>query len=49
MRRARLGRDLGAGFGLDVGYRYARTLREETGGRGTAHAVLLRLGCGGGF
>lgn len=44
-----LGRDLGAGFGLDVGYQYARYVREETGTLGTAHAVLLRLGYRGGF
>jgi hypothetical protein len=46
---ASVGRDLGAGFGVDVGYQYARQAREETGGLGTAHAVLLRLGYSGGF
>jgi len=44
-----LGRDLGAGFGLDVGYQHARYAREEAGRLGTAHAVLVRLGYSGGF
>lgn len=42
-----VGRDLGAGFVLDVGYQYGRSLREETGRLGTGHAVLLRLGYSG--
>lgn len=46
---ASVGRDLGAGFGLDVGYQYGRYAREETGRLGTSHAVLLRLGYSGGL
>jgi hypothetical protein len=41
---ASVGRELGRGFGLDVGYQYGRYAREETGGLGTSHAVLVRLG-----
>lgn len=41
---ASVGRDLGHGFGLDVGYQYARYAREDAGGLGTAHSILLRLG-----
>jgi hypothetical protein len=44
-----VGRDLGGGFALDVGYQYGRSVREETGRLGTGHAVLLRLGYSGGF
>ncbi len=39
-----VGRDLGHGFGLDVGYQYGRYAREEAGGLGTSHALLVRLG-----
>lgn len=39
-----VGRDLGRGFGIDAGYQYARYAREETGGLGTSHAILFRLG-----
>jgi hypothetical protein len=39
-----VGHDLGGGFGLDVGYQYGRYAREETGGLGTSHALLFRLG-----
>jgi hypothetical protein len=38
------GRELGAGFGLDVGYQYGRYAREEGGGLGTSHSILVRLG-----
>ncbi|MBX9593939.1 MAG: hypothetical protein K2X46_06225 [Roseomonas sp.] len=41
---ASIGRDIAANVSLDVGYQYARYAREEAGGLGTAHAVLLRLG-----
>lgn len=40
---ASVGRALGAGFSLDVGYQYARYAEEEGGGRGTSHAILARL------
>lgn len=46
---ASVGRDLGGGFGVDIGYQWSRYVREETGRLGTAHAVLLRLGYSGGF
>jgi hypothetical protein len=39
-----VGRNLGHGFGLDVGYQYGRYAREEAGGLGTSHALLFRLG-----
>ena len=39
-----VGRALGHGFGLDVGYQYGRYAREEAGGLGTSHALLFRLG-----
>jgi hypothetical protein len=41
---ASVGRELGAGFGLDVGYQYGRYAREEAGGLGTSHSILFRLG-----
>lgn len=41
---ASVGRDLGHGLGLDVGYQYGRYAREEAGGLGTSHALLFRLG-----
>jgi hypothetical protein len=41
---ASVGRDIGGGFALDVGYQYARGLREDTGRPGDSHALLLRLG-----
>jgi len=41
---ASIGRDIAPNVSLDVGYQYARYAREEAGGLGTAHAVLLRLG-----
>lgn len=44
-----VGRDLGHGFGLDVGYQWGRYAREETRTLGTSHAVLMRLGYSGGF
>lgn len=37
------GRDLGGGFGLDLGYQHARQARPEDGRLGTGHAVLVRL------
>lgn len=40
---ASVGRALGAGFSLDIGYQYARYAEEEGGARGTSHAVLGRL------
>lgn len=46
---ASIGRDLGAGFGIDLGYQYARHVLEEDGRLGTSHAVLVRLGYSGGF
>jgi hypothetical protein len=46
---ASVGRELGSGFSLDLGYQYARILDEEGGGRGTSHAVLARLRYGGGL
>jgi len=46
---ASVGRELGAGFSLDVGYQYARYVDEESGGRGTSHAVLGRLRYTGGL
>ncbi|BDG71053.1 hypothetical protein [Roseomonas fluvialis] len=44
-----IGRELGSGFSLDVGYQYARIIDEETGQRGTSHAVLARLRYTGGL
>lgn len=44
-----VGRELGSGFSLDVGYQYARYVDEETGGRGTSHSVLARLRYTGGL
>ena len=44
-----IGRELGSGFSLDVGYQYARITDEETGQRGTSHAVLARLRYTGGL
>jgi hypothetical protein len=41
---ASVGRELGRGFGLDVGYQYGRYAREEAGGLGTSHSILFRLG-----
>jgi hypothetical protein len=41
---ASVGREIGGGFGIDVGYQYGRYLREEAGGLGTSHAILFRLG-----
>ncbi|MBR0679413.1 hypothetical protein GXW74_02850 [Roseomonas eburnea] len=46
---ASVGRDIGGGFGLDVGYQYGRYVREETATLGTSHAILVRLGYQGGF
>jgi hypothetical protein len=46
---ASIGRDIGHGFGLDVGYQYGRQLIEESGQLGTTHAVLARLSWRGGF
>ena len=46
---ASVGRELGRGFSLDLGYQYARQLIEEGPALGTAHAVLMRLGYRGGF
>lgn len=46
---ASVGRELGRGFSLDVGYQYARFADEETSGRGSSHAVLARLRFTGGF
>jgi hypothetical protein len=46
---ASVGRELGSGFSLDLGYQYARIVDEESGGRGTSHAVLARLRYTGGF
>ena len=44
-----VGRDLGRGFGIDLGYQWGRYVREETGTLGTSHAVLVRLGYSGGL
>ena len=44
-----IGRELGSGFSLDVGYQYARYADDESGGRGTSHAVLARLRYTGGL
>ncbi|WP_439597432.1 hypothetical protein [Falsiroseomonas sp.] len=41
---ASIGTDLPHNFSIDAGYQYARYAREETGGLGTSHALLLRLG-----
>jgi hypothetical protein len=42
---ASVGRELGHGIALDVGYQYARyALEDGSGGLGTSHAVLFRLG-----
>ena len=41
---ASVGRDIAQNVSLDVGYQYGRYAREETGGLGTSHAVLFRLG-----
>lgn len=46
---ASIGRELGSGFSLDLGYQYARHVDEEYGSRGTAHSVLARLRYTGGF
>jgi hypothetical protein len=46
---ASIGRDIGGGFGLDLGYQYARQLIEDTNQLGTSHAVLARLSWRGGF
>jgi hypothetical protein len=46
---ASIGRDIGHGFGLDVGYQYGRQVIEDTGQLGTTHAVLARLSWRGGF
>jgi hypothetical protein len=46
---ASIGRDIGHGFGLDVGYQYGRQLIEDSGQLGTTHAVLARLSWRGGF
>jgi hypothetical protein len=46
---ASIGRDIGGGFGLDLGYQYAQQLIEDTGQLGTSHAVLARLSWRGGF
>lgn len=40
---ASLGRELGAGFSLYIGYQYARYVDEESAARGTSHAILGRL------
>ncbi len=40
---ASVGREIGGGFGLDVGYQYARYANEGAGS-GTSHAILFRLG-----
>ena len=45
---ASIGRDIGGGFGLDLGYQYARQLMEDTNQLGTSHAVLARLSWRGG-
>jgi hypothetical protein len=42
-----VGRRLTEHVGLDLGYQQARYVREETGGLGTSHAVVLRLGLTG--
>ena len=44
-----IGRELGSGFSLDVGYQYARYVDEESGGRGTSHSILARLRFTGGL
>ena len=44
-----VGRDLSRGFGIDLGYQWGRTMREETGTLGTSHAVLVRPGYSGGL
>lgn len=44
-----VGREIGAGFGLDVGYQYARQVIDEGPERGTDHAILARLRYRGGF
>ncbi len=46
---ASVGRELGRGFSLDVGYQSARALDEDVGRLGTSHAVLARLRFVGGF
>jgi hypothetical protein len=46
---ASIGRELGSGFSLDVGYQYARYADEESGGRGTSHSILARLRYTGGL
>ncbi|MEO3474338.1 hypothetical protein AAFN86_20900 [Roseomonas sp. CAU 1739] len=38
-----VGRDLGRGFGIDLGYQYARQLTEEGPQLGTSHSILARL------
>ena len=44
-----IGRELGAGFSLDVGYQYAQYVDDETGQRGTSHSILARLRFTGGL
>ncbi|WP_198370945.1 hypothetical protein [Roseomonas rosulenta] len=44
-----VGRELGSGFSLDVGYQYALYVDDETGQRGTSHAILARLRFAGGL
>lgn len=44
-----VGRELGRGFALDLGYQFGRSLREETGRLGSGHAVLFRLAYVGGL
>lgn len=44
-----LGREIGSGFSIDVGYQYARQFIDEGPERGTAHAILARLGYRGGL
>lgn len=41
---ASIGTDLPHNFTIDAGYQYSRHAREEEGGLGTAHALLLRIG-----
>jgi len=41
---ASVGRDVLPNVSLDVGYQYGRYAREDAGGLGTSHAILLRVG-----
>lgn len=44
-----VGRAIGYGFSADLGYQYARYVDEESGSRGTSHAILARLRYTGSF